>query len=314
MKSRLVMLMSLAIAALSVAFASRHFSYTLTPPPAVHANLPVRHSSYLGVFESATPSSYARIAAFGQVAGRLPNLAGYYSGWAEPFDLGFANALHAHGITPFVQIDPTHASVTAIADGTYDLYLRQYADSVRAFGHAVLIGFGHEMNAPGYSWGYGHVQPSDFVAAWRHVVRLFRQQGADNVTWLWTLQAGQGGTAPIKEWWPGSAYVDWVGLDGFYYRPSDTFGNVFLPMIRSVRTFAPRFPILLSETAVGPRAGQLAGILNLFAGMAGTGTLGLVWFDIDQHQGIYHQNWRLEGDQVAENAFRLGVRQDLSSG
>jgi Glycosyl hydrolase family 26 len=314
MKSRLVMLMSLAVAALSVSIASGRFTYTLAPPPAVHAKLAPRQGSYLGVFESATPSSYPQIAAFGQLAGRLPNLAGYYSGWAEPFDTRFANALHAHRITPFVQIDPSDASVDAIADGTYDEYLRQYADSVRAFGHAVVIGFGHEMNAPGNSWGYGHVKPFDFVAAWRHLVRLFDQQGADNVTWIWTVAADQPGTGPIKEWWPGSAYVDWVGLDGFYYRPTDTFATVFGPMMRSIRRFAPRTPMLLSETAVGPRALQLPGILNLFGGMAKAGTLGLVWFDIDQDHGIYHQDWRLENDPVGENAFRLAVREDLSSG
>ena len=84
---------------------------------------------------------------------------------------------------------PTYASVPAIAAGAYDGYLRSYADSVRDFGHPVVIGFGHEMNAPWYSWGYGHVRPSTFVAAWRHIVTLFRGQGADNVTWLWTINA-----------------------------------------------------------------------------------------------------------------------------
>jgi hypothetical protein len=33
--------------------------------------------------------------------------------------------------------------------------------------------------------------------------------------------------------------------------------------------------------------------------------LGLVWFDIDQHQGIYHQDWRIENSPAAEAAFRL---------
>ena len=35
--------------------------------------------------------------------------------------------------------------------------------------------------------------------------------------------------------------------------------------------------------------------------------LGLVWFDLDQHGGIYHQDWRMEGNEAAEAAFRLGV-------
>ena len=111
------------------------------------------------------------------MAGRQPNLVGYYSGWAQPFDTSFAETIHKHGVIPFVQIDPTGASISAVASGTYDDYLRSYADSVRNFGHAVVIGFGHEMNAPGYSWGYKHVPAATFVAAWRHIVTLFRKAG-----------------------------------------------------------------------------------------------------------------------------------------
>ena len=43
------------------------------------------------------------------------------------------------------------------------------------------------MNAWWYSWGYRHASPASFVAAWRHIVTLFRGQGAWNVTWLWTI-------------------------------------------------------------------------------------------------------------------------------
>ena len=92
---------------------------------------------------------------FTHTVSRQPNLVGYFSGWAQPFASGFASKLRAHGIIPFVQIDPTYASVPAIAAGEYDDYLHSYAFSVRNFGHAVVIGFGHEMNAPWYSWGTG---------------------------------------------------------------------------------------------------------------------------------------------------------------
>jgi len=66
-------------------------------------------------------------------------------------------------------------------------YLRSYADAVIAFGHPVILSFGHEMNGTWYSWGYGHPPPATFVAAWRHIVRIFRAAGAANVTWLWTV-------------------------------------------------------------------------------------------------------------------------------
>jgi mannan endo-1,4-beta-mannosidase len=73
-----------------------------------------------------------------------------------------------------------------------------------------------------------------------------------------------------------------------------------------VRAFTSK-PVLLSETAVGPEAGQFVEIQDLFHGMARYKTLGLVWFDIAQHQGIYHQDWRIEDNPAAEAAFRRGV-------
>jgi hypothetical protein len=257
------------------------------------------------------PPDYAPVESFAKAAGRPPNLVGYYSGWAEPFDTAFAHTLSNHGVIPFVQIDPTDASIPAIADGTYDEYLRSYADSVRNFGSAVVIGFGHEMNAPWYTWGYKHVTPATFIAAWRHLVTVFRQEGADNVTWLWTVQADEKGTAPVQDWWPGSGYVTWVGIDGYYFRPTDTFTTVFGHTIDQVRKFT-RDPVLLSETGVGPAAGPIPKIQDLFHGMSAYNTLGLVWFDKSQTGGTYHQDWRLEDDRFAEESFRLGVRDDIT--
>jgi beta-mannanase len=200
-------------------------------------------------------------------------------------------------------MDPTDASVPGIAAGDYDGYLRSFADSVRKFGHQVVIGFGHEMNATWYTWGYGHVHARTFAAAWRHIVTLFRGQGAGNVTWLWTLQADEPGTGPIAAWWPGAGYVTWVGIDGYYYRRSDTFAGVFGKTIAQVRAITGK-PVLLSETAVGPVAGQPAKIGDLFAGLRQYQALGLVWFDIAQDQGIYHQDWRIEDSPAATAAFR----------
>jgi mannan endo-1,4-beta-mannosidase len=306
MRSRLVLLAALSIAAVAIAFTGVRFNVLPSPPPPAHAPLPPSPGSYLGVIEAGAPPSYQPIAAFAKAAGRHPNMAGYYSGWAAPFAASFVRKIHDHGIIPCVQIDPTYASVPAIAAGNYDDYLRTYADSVRAFGHAVVIGFGHEMNATRYSWGYGRVPPSTFVAAWRHIVTLFRGQGAENVTWLWTINQDRPGSGPVRSWWPGAKYVTWVGIDGYYFRPSDTFASVFGSTIDQVRAFTDK-PILLSETAVGPEAGPFVKIGNLFDGMRRAKTLGLVWFDIAQQGGVLHQNWRIESNPVAQASFRLAV-------
>jgi mannan endo-1,4-beta-mannosidase len=140
---------------------------------------------------------------------------------------------------------------------------------------------------------------------------LFRDDGADNVTWVWTVQADEPGTRPIASWWPGAQYVTWVGIDGYYYRPADTFGSVFGQTIDQVKAFTTK-PVLLSETAVGPHAGQIVKIQDLFQGMAADKTLGLVWFDVAQHGGIDRQDWRIEDSPTAEISFRLGVANDLA--
>ena len=318
MKSRLVVAVAMALALASVTGAvSRGVKSAPAKPPASHASLTPKLASYLGAFvqgaegAQGAPSDFAPVQSFDQAAGQPANLIGYYSGWAEPFDTSFANTLRSHGVIPFVQIDPTDASISAIAAGTYDEYLRSYADSVRNFNTAVVIGFGHEMNADWYSWGYHHVPATTFVAAWRHLVTLFRAQGADNVTWLWTLEADGPGTGPVKDWWPGPNYVTWVGVDGYYYRPSDTFATVFGKTINQLRTFT-QDPVLLSETAVGPAAGQFTKITDLFRGMSNDNTLGLVWFDKKQTGDVYHQDWRLEDSQQARVAFQLGVKEDIA--
>jgi mannan endo-1,4-beta-mannosidase len=306
MRPRVVMLLAFVIAAVAIGFTGARFTILPAHSPAVQASLPSRPASYLGIFEPGSPPSYQPIEQFASAAGREPNLIGYYSGWAQPFATSFADMVRRHGVIPFVQIDPTFANVSEIAAGAYDGYLSSYADSVADYGHQVVIGFGHEMNATKYSWGYGKVPASTFVAAWRHIVNLFRHDGADNVTWLWTIQADQPGTGPIAQWWPGASYVKWVGIDGYYYSASDTFARVFVQTIDQVRKFTNK-PVLLSETAVARSPNQFASIANLFEGMRNYKTLGLVWFDKDQSRLPEHQDWRIEGDPLAEAAFRLGV-------
>jgi Glycosyl hydrolase family 26 len=294
-----------AVALIASAFVvlARGQAHPAVPPRQGHAALPAAPGSYLGVYAAGPPGTYRPVAGFTRAVGRQPNLIGYYSGWRESFQASFAETVREHGAATILQWDPTYVSVSEIAAGGYDHYLRSFANSIRKFGYPVVIGFGHEMNAPWYSWGYGSVPPSTFVAAWRHIVTLFRGQGADNVTWLWTLQADEAGTGPIASWWPGARYVTWVGIDGYYYRPSDNFATVFGKTIAQVRMFTGQ-PVLLSETAVGPEADQAAKIPGLFAGMRQYGTLGLVWFDIAQNDGIYHQDWHIEDNPEAVAALR----------
>ena len=43
------------------------------------------------------------------------------------------------------------------------------------------------------------------------------------MTWLWTINRGGGPTVLVQDWWPGARYVNWVGIDGYYFRKGDNF-------------------------------------------------------------------------------------------
>ena len=99
------------------------------------------------------------------------------------------------------------------------------------------------------------------------------RRGAGNVTWLLTLNVGFPDSGPVSAYWPGAAYVDWIGIDGYYVRPGATFKSVPAD-IRAVRKLTSKL-VLISETAVGPIAGQVRGIRNLFAAVRRHGLTGL---------------------------------------
>ena len=260
-----------------------------TPSYPIHSTNYVR---YLGVHEPDAPGSYDQIDQFAASIGRQPNIVSYYSPWLEKFQPRFVAAAAEHGATTIVQIDPENVSIAAIASGQYDRYLRNYAAAVSAVGRPVVMSFGHEMNGNWYPWGNQHTPASIFVAAWRHIVTIFRESGATNVIWLWTVNVVSSANeipnpAP---WWPGKQYVNWVGIDGYFYLSSQTFSELFASTIIDVRGLTGD-PILIAETGAAASAGQPAMISQLFAGVRTYGLFGFVWFDEDT-QG---RAWRIDG-------------------
>ena len=268
--------------------------------------LPTTPQSYLGVYTNGTPASYNGVKAFTSATGARPDVVMYYSGWYVPFPTGFATIVARNGAVPLVQMNPDNVSVAAIAADRYDGYLSEYAEAVRAYRHPVILSFGHEMNGSWYSWGYRRTPAATFVAAWRHIVTLFRALGAHNVTWLWTVNVvnnTQDGTIPPPApWWPGSSYVNWVGIDGYYLKSNWQFAPLFGPTIARVKTLT-QDPILIAETGATTASGQAAKINDAFAGVRLYGLLGLVYFDATNYQG---QDFSL-GSSAALAAFGKGA-------
>jgi hypothetical protein len=303
---RIVVIGTAIVAAVTIIVAvGRHEIVAGAKPSGLTGPRPITLSTapgtYLGVYEAGVPGSYSGVTAFTKDTGIKPGVVVYYSGWLESFRASFATTVAKRGAVPLVQIEPTGISLAAIASGKYDGYLSSYAEAVRNYGGPVILSFGHEMNGAWYSWGYRHASPTRFVAAWRHIVSVFRFVGARNVTWLWTINVisdtPDGKIPGPAPWWPGSSYVNWVGIDGYYYEPSWRFASLFGTTVVAVRRLTDD-PILIAETAAAPAVGQSAQIADLFAGVRTYGLLGLVWFDVNGSR-----DWRLS-NPAAIAAFR----------
>jgi hypothetical protein len=279
---RIITTVAAVLGAAAVAAGVISYNKSADPRGPLPVQLPTTPHSYLGAFADGVPSSTTELTAFANASDNKLDMVAYYSGWYESFQKQFAETAAANGEVPLVQINPTGVSLAAIAGGRYDAYLSQYAEAVKSYRGPIILSFGHEMNGSWYSWGYSHTSPKVFVAAWRHIVDLFHNFGATNVTWLWTVNIiddTQVGKIPSPAaWWPGSNYVNWVGVDGYYLKPNWEFAPLFGPTLNVVHSLTTD-PIIIAETGVVTAAGQPAKLANLFTGVREYGLLGFVYFN-----------------------------------
>ncbi len=161
------------------------------------------------------PSTAGAIAAFSHLVAIRPRVVMWFADWSEPLiDTAELQNVVSEGAIPMITWDPTVAgvgiSLAAIAGGEYDRYIGAAARSAAAWHQPLYIRFAHEMNLPGSAFGPGHPgdSPATFVAAWRHVVAVFREQGATNVEWVWSPNTTCTGTCPFDSFYPGDAWVD----------------------------------------------------------------------------------------------------------
>lgn len=253
-----------------------------------HALLPksslLRPSSgkYLGVEAVGAPDSIDPVQTFATSVGRNPNLIGEYVGWKTSFSAKAATNAVNYGALYYVVWEPTGVSVKSIAAGASDAYITKFAQDVAAFKQPVAISFGHEMNGYWYPWGTSQTTPAEFVAAWRHIHDIFSRAGADNVIWVW--DPNDESPVPdvaLEPYWPGSAYVDWVGITGYLaITGPHTYDDLYEPTMADLRRFTGTKPFIIAETSVETGPDELSEIDSLVNGVRNdSDVLGLVWFN-----------------------------------
>lgn len=216
-----------------------------------------------------------------------------------------SGGVHQPGISP-----------AAIARGDWDTYVTRYATAVRDHGAPVYLRPMHEMNGNWYPWAVGTngVTAAQYVAAWRHLHDVFAQVGATNVQWVWSPDVVDiSATNPFEAAYPGAAYVDVLGLDGYNWG-ADTpqnggwqpFDQLFGSAYRRIGSLGSQ-PIWITEVGTTASGGDKAAWVRAMFDTRDFPRLeAIVWFDMDKER-----DWRMTSGQgvAAEFAFSLSTVQ-----
>jgi hypothetical protein len=191
----------------------------------------------------------------------------------------------------------------SITAGDHDRLIRKQARAIRRVGKPVLLRMRWEMDRPNLRatmWS-----GEDYVEAWKYVREIFRQERADNVSWVWcpTAEGFVRGDAPA--FYPGDDQVDWTCVDVYAGKVFEPIGRLMGPFLR----FAAQHPkpILIGEFGVAKawgsaaRAAWLRDAERTFK--ANPQIKGVVYFESDPEGNSSNQQFQLTGDRPAFRAF-----------
>ncbi|MEX2238536.1 MAG: glycosyl hydrolase [Dehalococcoidia bacterium] len=267
-----------------------------------------------GIWQPGAPWDMGPLQPVPGLGARKPEAVHWYAKWSSS---SFESCKHLFdrvsdfGAVPVLSWMPKDLSLKSIPAGDWDAYISSWATGLKNYGKPVYLRIGHEMNIPHHPWSVGvnGNTGSDFIRAWRRVVRTFRDRGANNVKFIWAPNIGWSGTTPFSECYPGNAYVDWIGLDGYNGGSAldwggwQSFEKIFLPSYQLL--VGKGKPMAVTEVGSVEQGGNKAKwITDMFAAMRNKmpAFKMLLWFN-EHGSG----DWRITTSSSASEAFRKGV-------
>ena len=241
----------------------------------------------------------------------------------EPFPENAVRKVYQDGRVLMLTLQPFTSELDWIAvpefiAGQHDEKIREWAVVLKNIGEPVFVRPLNEMNGdwdPWCAWFYG--KDTDlYIMAWRHIVDIFREAGADNVLFVWNPHDR---SYPSFTWnnphmyYPGDDYVDWIGLTGYNNgtsHPADVwreFDEIYRPLYDDYLKRYPDKPFMITEFASnevgGDKAAWIAkGMASLAQGNYPNIKIA-TWFDAQDNKWLY----QLDSSPAAFEAFQEGL-------
>jgi len=267
-----------------------------------------------------TQADLTTVEIFEREAGKHAAIVMWYADWQHnrlPL-VSQLNAVARRGSVPEITWEPWDASkglftpqpryrLRNIIDGKFDPYIRAWARTLAAWKRPVLLRFAQESDGDWFPWAdYANGNhPGQFVAAWRHVYRIFQRAGATNVNWVWSPAFAS------PEVFPGADYVNVVattcqnGDRQLFARGWESFAKDCGKTIERLHALAPGLPIQLAETSSAEAGGSKAQwIQEMWSYLAyHPEVTSMIWFNL-----VKEVDWRIDSSPSAERAFAAGAR------
>jgi hypothetical protein len=311
------------------------------PPPASPKAIPlpagVMFGAYIDFGETEDHVTLEAIEDFEKLVGKPPAIIASSSYWGEQsFPSKNLALISRHGAIPIIywspwdrpygeEKGPDRFSLREILAGKWDAYIDSWADGAKAFGKPFFVSFCNEMNGSWFPWSgifYGGESGGNavFKQAWKYVVDRVRARGANNILWVFHVNAFPG----INDVWnmmasyyPGADYVDWLGISvyGKQFRNEGNWAN-FRDLIKwpyeEITALDPNKPVMLAEFGVGdfPKSGDKAKwIRDAFAMIPERPRIkaAIYWHERWQNDDGTFSNLRINSSPKVLEAFREGV-------
>ncbi len=196
-----------------------------------------------------------------------------------------------------------------IIQGDFDNFFRAWAKDAAIYGRPIGLRFGFEMNGNWFGWGK---QPEAFKTAWMHVHKIFAEEKATKVIWIFApnvLFGSQNFKSDILPYYPGDSLVDWVALDGYNfgdqqdaYHHWQEYDSVFTPSLKAISFFHK--PILISEIGCADDSRKFLWMQDFLKKVEKEkNLLGFIYFNYDK-RSEGEPNWALDSDPKTFRIFQ----------
>ena len=121
--------------------------------------------------------------------------------------------------------------------------IRDFSRWLKTIDRPLYLRIGYEFDG-----AHNELDPEQYKIVYRKIVDIMRAEGVENVAFVWHSYAAPAYNGyPLAAWYPGDAYVDWVGISLFGHLYGDGIGDEADIVLEFARQH--KKPVMIAESS-----------------------------------------------------------------